>query len=332
MKYSKLVFKVAIVFISLLAVGSISSGQTLEDFREAYNNGVIAQQANDLDGAITYFNKCIEIYAQLGTADSLEAEDIVYVVESNMPALYYKVAMELYNDKKLDEAIEKFEETAEVADKYNDPGLSAKASKIIPQLYYMRAGNKYGNEDFEGALADYDKAIELDPEYDKAYYMKSLIYKKQEDEEAFLESTRKAIEFGEKANNGSVVNNAKESASKYFLIKGNEAKEAEKYENAVKYIELALEFNNEDPVSYYILASVNNLTGNYDKAIESAKSALAYEVDDDVQKARIYYEMANALKEKGENEKACDAYKKASYGAYKEAAEYQIKHVLNCEQ
>jgi predicted Zn-dependent protease len=332
MKYSKLILKVFVVFISFLAIGSIASGQTLDDFREAYNNGVNAQQANNLDEAIANFNKCIEIYSQLGTYDSLEAEDIIIMVESNMPALYYKVAMELYNEKNLDGAIEKFEETIEVADKYNDPGLSAKASKVVPQLYYMRAGNKYNGNDFEGALADYDKAIEIDPEYDKAYYMKSLIYKKQENEEAFLEATRKAIEFGAKANNESVVNNAKESAGKYFLIKGNEAKEDEQYEDAKKYIKLALEFNNEDPVSYYILASVNNLTGNYDGAIESAKSALAYEADDPVQKAKIYYELANALKEKGENEKACDAYKKAAYGAYKEASEYQIKHVLNCEQ
>lgn len=332
MKYSKLILNVFVVFISFLAIGSIASGQTLDDFREAYNNGVNAQQANNLDEAIANFNKCIEIYSQLGTYDSLEAEDIIIMVESNMPALYYKVAMELYNEKNLDGAIEKFEETIEVADKYNDPGLSAKASKVVPQLYYMRAGNKYNGNDFEGALADYDKAIEIDPEYDKAYYMKSLIYKKQENEEAFLEATRKAIEFGAKANNESVVNNAKESAGKYFLIKGNEAKEDEKYEDAKKYIKLALEFNNEDPVSYYILASVNNLTGNYDGAIESAKSALAYEADDPVQKAKIYYELANALKEKGENEKACDAYKKAAYGAYKEASEYQIKHVLNCEQ
>ena len=159
MKYSKLILKVFVVFISFLAIGSIASGQTLDDFREAYNNGVNAQQANNLDEAIANFNKCIEIYSQLGTYDSLEAEDIIIMVESNMPALYYKVAMELYNEKNLDGAIEKFEETIEVADKYNDPGLSAKASKVVPQLYYMRAGNKYNGNDFEGALADYDKAI-----------------------------------------------------------------------------------------------------------------------------------------------------------------------------
>ncbi len=331
MKFSKLILRVFLVSVSLLAAGGISSGQTLDDFREAYNNGVSAIQSNSLNEAIAHFNECIEIYSELGTADSIEAEEMIIQIESKLPALYYQGAMESYNEKKLDEAIEKFEQTVKVADKYNDPALSVKASKVVPQLYYMRAGNKYNDNDFEGALADYNKAIELEPEYDKAFYMKSLIYKKQGDEEGFLESTRKAIELGGKANDMSVVNNAKESGSKYFLIKGNEAKSAEKYEDAIKYTELALEFDNEDPVSYYILASVNNLLSNYDKAIESAESALTYEADDPVQKARIYYELANALKEKGENEKACNAYKKATYGAYKEAAEYQIKHVLNCE-
>jgi tetratricopeptide (TPR) repeat protein len=331
MKFNKLILRAFIISVSLLAVGGISSGQTLDDFRAAYNSGVSAIQSNSLNEAIAHFDECIDIYLKLGTVDSIEAEEMIIQIESKLPALYYQLALKLYNEKKLDEAIEKFEETIKVADKYNEPSVSAKASKIVPQLYNMRAGNKYGNNDFEGALADYNKAIGLEPEYYKAYYMKSLICKKQGDEEGFLETTRNAIEFAEKANDTSIVNVAKESGSNYFKIKGNEAISAKKYEDVIKYIELALEFNNEDPDLYYILASVNNLLGNYDKAIERAKSALAYEADDAVKEARIYYELANALKEKGENEKACDAYKKAAYGDYKTNAEYEINHVLNCE-
>jgi len=331
MKVKNLILSGLITFLSLIIFTGISSGQTLNEAKEAFNSGVSAIQSNNFDEAIIQFNQCMEIYSELDEEESLEAEDMIVQIESKLPALYYQVAMDLYKDKKLDEAIEKFVETSEVANKFNDQPTSQRASKVVPQLYYQRAGNKYDNDDFKGALEDYNKAIELDPEYDKAYYMKSLVCKKLDDEAGFLESTRKAIECAGSSNNGSVLSKAKESGSKYFLMKGDEAKSAEKYAEARKYIDLAIEFDSESPLAYYLLALVDNQLNNYDSAIEAANKALAYEDDVPEEKARIYYELANALKEKGENGKACDAYKKAVYGAYKDAAEYQIKYVLECE-
>jgi tetratricopeptide (TPR) repeat protein len=331
MKLKNLILSGLITFLTLIIFTDISSGQTLIEAKEAFNEGVSAIQSNNFDEAILQFNKCMEIYSELDEEDSIEAEGMIIQIESKLPALYYQVAMNLYKEKRIDEAIEKFIETSEIAEKYDDQSTSQRASKVVPQLYYQRAGTKYDNDDFEGALEDYNKAIEFKPDYDKAFYMKSLVYKKLNDEEGFLESTRKAIEFGEKANNESVAASAKESGSKYFLLKANEAKSAEKYSEAKKYIDLAIEFDSENPVAYYLLAFVNNQLNNYDNAIEAANKALTYEDDDPEEKAKIYYEIANALKEKGENSKACDTYKKAAYGAYKEAAEYQIKYVLECE-
>ncbi len=331
MKLKNLILNGLITFLSLIIFTGISSGQTLNEAKEAFNEGVSAIQSNNFDEAIAQFNKCMEIYPELDEEESIEAEEMVVQIESKLPALYYQVAMDLYKDKKLDEAIEKFVETSEVANKYNDQSTSERASKVVPQLYYQRAGNKYDNDDFKGALEDYNKAIELNPEYDKAFYMKSLVCKKLDDEEGFLESTRRAIESAGNNNNESVVGKAKESGSKYFLMKGDEAKSAQKYAEAKEYINLAIEFDSESSVAYYLLALVDNQLNNYDNAIEAANKALTYEDDVPEGKARIYYELANALKEKGENGKACDAYRKAAYGAYKEAAEYQIKYVLECE-
>ncbi|UCH13584.1 MAG: tetratricopeptide repeat protein [Bacteroidales bacterium] len=331
MKVKNIILKAFIPCLSLLFITGISSGQTLNEAKEAFNNGVSAIQSNSLDEAILQFNKCMEIYSGLDEYDAMEAEDMIIQIESKLPTLHYQVAMDLYKAKKLDEAIVKFEQTSEVADKYGDESTAQKASKVVPQLYYMRAGNKKGENDLEGALADYNKAIELNPEYDKAYYMKSLICKNQDDEEGFIESTRKAIEIAGKRNSEAVLDKAKESGSTYFLMKGDEAKSAEKYSEAKKYLDLAIEFNNENPLAYYLCAFVDNQLKSYDNAIEAANNALAYEDNDPEKKARIYYELANALKEKGENDKACDAYKNATYGAYKDAAEYQIKYVLKCE-
>jgi predicted Zn-dependent protease len=331
MKVKNLILSGLITFLSLITITGISFGQTLNETKEAFNNGVSAIQSNDLAEAILQFNKCMDIYSELDEYDSAEAEEMIIQIESKLPALYYQVAMDLYKEKKIDEAIEKFLEAREVADKYNDPSTSQRASKVVPQLYFRRAGDKYDNEDFEGALEDYNKAIELNPEYDKAFYMKSLVCKRLNDEEGFLESTRKAIETAGNNNNESVVSKAKESGSKYFLMKGDEAKSAQQYTEAKKYISLAIEFNSESSLAYYLLALVENQLANYDSAIEAANKSLTYEEDVPEEEARIYYELANALKEKGENGKACDAYKKAAYGAYKDAAEYQIKYVLECE-
>jgi tetratricopeptide (TPR) repeat protein len=331
MKVKNMILRGLITGVLIIIIPGISPGQTLNEAKEAFNNGVSAIQSNNLDEAILQFNKCMEIYSQLGEEESVEAEEMVVQIESKLPALYYQVAMDLYKEKKLDDAIEKFVETSEIADKYNDQSTSQRASKVVPQLYYQRAGNRYDNDDYQGALEDYNKAVELNPEYDKAFYMKSLVCKKLDDEAGFLESTRKAIESAGINSNESVLNKAKESGSTYFLMKGDEAKSAEKYSEARKYIDLAIEFDSENPLAYYLLALVDNHLNNYDGAIEAANKALSYEKDIPEEEARIYYELANALREKGENVKACDAYKKAAYGAYKDAAEYQIKYVLECE-
>jgi len=331
MKVAYVNIKLLFFFCSLLGFLSFTTGQSLNEAKEAFNNGVSAIQSNNYEVAITQFNKCLEIYSEMDEEDAMEGEDMIIQIESKLPTLHYQVAMDFVQAKDIDNAISEFKNTIEIANKYDDQSTSVKAEQIIPQLYYQKAGGKYKNKDFQGALEDYDKAIELNPEYSKAYYMKSLIYKNMTDDDSFVESTKKAIVLAEKNNEQKVLDKAKQSGGKYFLNKGNKAKSEEKYSDAEKYLKLALEFDDKNSLAYYLLASVNNMQSSYDAAIEAADKALEYESDDSEKKARIYYEMANALKEKGESDKACDAYKKASYGAYKDAAEYQIIHVLKCE-
>ena len=52
-----------------------------------------------------------------------------------------------------------------------------KAIEINPQLapaYYNRGLAKYDLKDYQGAIADYSKAIEINPQYADAYYNRGL--------------------------------------------------------------------------------------------------------------------------------------------------------------
>ena len=48
--------------------------------------------------------------------------------------------------------------------------LSAKAEKNNAQFYYERGGKKLDKGIYKGAISDYTKAIEINPEYEDAYY------------------------------------------------------------------------------------------------------------------------------------------------------------------
>ena len=41
---------------------------------------------------------------------------------------------------------------------------------LSPQSYFNQGNDKYESGDYQGAVSDYDKAIQLDPQFANAYY------------------------------------------------------------------------------------------------------------------------------------------------------------------
>ena len=44
------------------------------------------------------------------------------------------------------------------------------SKKEAAEKYFKLGEQKYNKKDYQGAIADYDKAIELNPKYARAYY------------------------------------------------------------------------------------------------------------------------------------------------------------------
>ena len=156
------------------------------------------------------------------------------------------------------------------------------------------------------------------------------VYKSLDDDDSLMTAAKRSMEVAKASNDNKYYDGSLKLAKDYFLVKANSAKDAKKFEEALKYVKYSLEFDAESPTTYLLLVQIYSSMQNWDEEIAAAEKGLEYEKKDPAEQAKFYYEIGNAYKEKGDNEKACDAFKKASVGAFKESSEYQIQYVLKC--
>ena len=82
---------------------------------------------------------------------------------------------------------------------------SEKAYAENAEFYYKRAINKAEEGDFYGAIADYSKAIEINPRYSKAYNNRGNAKRSLKDYDGAIADYSKTIEIN--PNNGSAYKN-----------------------------------------------------------------------------------------------------------------------------
>ena len=322
MKYKQ---KILIIVSAFILVPFTGISQTNNDAISAYNEGAQLIKS-DPSGAIEAFNKCIKLCDAVGA----EAEETRVLAETQLPGLYYKIAMESYKQKKIEEAIERFIETEELAKKYNNSSIQEKANKIVPQLY-MVLGNSLMKQNPQEALENLNKAVELNPNLAKAYLSIGLIYKGLGDEANMKASLSKTMEVGFSSNDIKTANTAEQVLRTYYFNKAIISLQAGNMAEAEAGFKSAIEYGSENPTVYFQLGKIYNSSKQYELAIKTLKRAEEFEKGGDVEKAGIFYEMGNAYIGLGNNIEACNTYKKALFGDYAEGAKYQIEEVLKCD-
>lgn len=295
MKFMKLVPSM-LLLIALVGLNSFTvfnDPPTREAALEAYNNGIkIANE--DPNGAIQLMEEAVEIATQLDS----NGTDILEKATEKLPGLYYNRSANFAKDKKYDEAIESFKETVEVATKYDDEKISDAANKTLYKLYFARGYGKYKKDDFEGAIADIDASLELEPKYGKAMYIRGLALEKSGDIDGMVAQMDALIEADKK-----MAERASKAAHLALKGYGKDLNKEKNYAEAVKYLTMAIE-----------------------KYPQEGKD----EAETNADNAGVYYELGNAHWGQGNKSEACAAYRMAMYGPYEANAKYQIDNVVKC--
>ncbi len=316
----------SLIFFAVFSVSSYSQ-VNINNAIAAYNGGLQVLQAGDYSAAVDSFKLCISIAKELGE----EGDDIRIQAENQLPIVNYEIGRKLVSEQNYDSAIVKLKETVDIAKAFGTDADVKRVTDALGQVYYIQGAVLYKQGKFNEALDMFNKSLEINPNNSKALYMTALSYKSLDDDANLIDAVKKASEAAKADNDNRLAESSLKLGRDYFLIKANKAKDEKKYDEAIKYLKTSIEFDSENSTTYFLLAQTYGAQKMWDEVISSGNKALEYEKDTPTDKAKIYYEMGNAYMEKGENDKACDAFKKASYGAYKESAEYQVQHVLKCE-
>lgn len=317
--------KTAVISFAAFAIVAFfhvsAKAQTIEEAGEVFNNAIQLMQT-DLPAAITQFENCIAICEKIGD----EGNDLKTQSRQQIPGLHYNHALAQYNDKNYEGAIRSCELAINTADEFENPDIKAKATSLIAQLYFVKGNDQLKAKDFDNANASFDKALEYDADFSRAYYGKMMVYREQENyplmEEAFKKMIEKSGEGDDVASKTQVLMSRTFSVAAAKAIKANNSSEA------LAYADKAIEYGDNSANTYYYKTLAANMEKKWDTALEAARKALELEQKD---KNKIHFEMGKAFEGKGSADEACAAYKLVVAGPYVQNAQYQMKQVLKCK-
>lgn len=318
---------VGLFALLVAAMPSQSVAQTYEDAVNAYNQGDELARTGKHKDAIAAFERVITIAGRLEDGQGVE---IAKKAQDYIPQLHFAYSVGLAREGKMLEAASAFEKTIAESRKYNNTNFAQRAQQGLLQAYYTAGNQALQAKEFDRAIELYDKTITVQPTFAQAFYNKGLALRSLNRGEDALEQFDQAIKLATTSRNNQILDAATNAARNYLLITAASNKETKKYAEAVALLSQAIGYKEADAELHYRLSEVYNLQGEYDKAIASANRALELEQGGPVDRARIYFELANALKFKANVPAACEAYKNASFGDFRANAEHAMTHELKC--
>lgn len=255
----KLIASIAALVVALGA----AFAQDLAAVTEMFNAGAEAVSAGDKTGALTSFQKALEMADALGE----DGQEVATNCKNIIPNLVLSIAKDLVKESKFDEAIAKLGEAQEIAEKYEALDVVEDAKTLIPQVKLSKAGNLLNAKDFDGAIAAYKEVIDADPANGAAALRLGVAYNSA----GKLAEAKAAFE--QAAANGQEAT-ANKQLGNIYLKEAAAALKAKKYADAVAAAAKVNDYT-ENAQAWQIAGQASQLAGKNNDAIKYFEKYLA---------------------------------------------------------
>lgn len=317
----------SLLLITVMILGISLNAQDLNTAIDRFNEGNQAVQADNKRLAIEKYKLALEIAGKLGA----EGDEIVAATMGHIPSLFYQIGVQEHRDNNTDQAIDEFQNAIKYGKEFGDNETVQRATELIPRLYLSKGNELFRNNVFEEALENYKLAAELDPSYARAFWSQGLSYNRLNKTEEMEAAFSKGRELAQAEGDDALVDRINTTAKRFLQAEGAGKLQAQRWAEALKYLNASNEYVDDDPETFYYLALANNGLSKWDDAAKAALRGLELSEGKPAEtKAKFYFEMGNALKGAGKTTQACEAYASAQHGRFVENAKYEREVVLKC--
>jgi tetratricopeptide (TPR) repeat protein len=327
---TRLLKRVATTITIILCVSAMNvAAQSAEEVYELYQKGMKAIEAKDYETAINDLTASLTMYGKITDFEGIEGIDVIKEgAEQALSQTYYTYAMDLYQEKNFDKALEHFKNTENIAKNSNNNDLAARASSYIVRVYVSKASAAFVEKQYDETITAADEALKIDNENDMAYLWRGRAYKEKNDLGKMKADLDKCMELT-KDNEQKVTtySNAAKIAGAAYMSAGTTAITNKKYTEAISNLETAVSYPEINANAYYYLALAYNALSKWNDAVTASNKALAMDLKDP---SATYLELGKAYEGLGKKTEACNAYKKVTTEQFKKVADYQIQQVLKC--
>lgn len=314
-----------LVFSLLFATTITTSAQEMKEAVDLYN--FAAQNfKTESAKALDQLKQCEALCEKI---EGEEVGDLKSKVQKLYPMIYFEVAKVEYRGKHYAEAVAAMEDAKRTAEAVDDRTTIKNVDKVLPGIYYNVGLQEQTNANYEKAVSLYQQVLNVNKNYVLAYVAMAICQDSLRQHDAMLETITEGVKAARMANNLKVETDLRYMGLNYLKRKGQQELDAKQVDSALATFGKAIAIDERDAEIYFAMANIYSKRREYDLTVEYSDKALA-NAPGTMNKNQIFFLKAQALAAKGDVPGACESYKEAAFGEFKEAATHQMKE-LKCK-
>lgn len=294
-----------IKFLLLFAIVSSSSVAIAQDSVDKLFNKAYYYLSVDKVKAISILSECIDLdsahsdaffhrgvtYFKLEKYDSAMMDfNHVHELSPDKSIIWMYKGFTHRNNGEIDQALQAFSNY-----------ITLNPTDTSAYSYVLRGKMKYELGDFDGAVADYDMAVKLQPFEEKYYYYRFIA---QYDAEKYIDALKSVTKLIETNPN----------FYGYYFYKGNVFQGLQLYDSAIYQYNVAIIKNYQNSDSYFYRGQSYQKKGELQNALEDYNTAIVLNSSDGM----YYSERGNVKYSIGNKEEACEDWNEAGALGYYE--------------